>query len=108
VVGADHVARVDGRLDLAQVSIVVGAPDPRWLYGHLLPHSGELAVVGAGVDCAGAVDSLLAGLALRLGHPEEAAERARAGLALETRVGNKVWITRTSNLLRQLGEARAT
>ncbi len=48
------------------------------------------------------MDSLLAGLAWRLGHPAEAAERARTGLALETRVGSPVWISRTGDLLRRI------
>ncbi len=77
-------------------------PDPGWLHDQLARHAGELAVVGAGVDCGGAVDSLLAGLAWRLGRTGEAAERARAGLALETRVGSKIWISRTTDLLHQV------
>lgn len=87
----------------AQVAIAIGVPDPCWLHSQLEPHAGELAVVGAGVDCGGAVDSLLAGLAWRLGRPGEARERARAGLALETRVGSQIWINRTTDLLRQIG-----
>ena len=70
--------------------------------GLLAPHADELAVVGSGVDCGGAVDSLLAGLAWRLGQLDEAAERARAGLALETRVGSGIWITRTGKLIAQI------
>jgi hypothetical protein len=58
--------------------------------------------VGVGADCGGAVDSLLAGLAWRLGRPGEAADRARAGLALETRVGSPVWISRTKDLIARL------
>jgi hypothetical protein len=54
-------------------------------------------VVGAGVDCGGAVDSLLAGLAFRLGRLDEAREQAGAGLALETRVGSAISITRTES-----------
>jgi DNA-binding SARP family transcriptional activator len=87
----------------AQVAAAVGVPDPSWLYEQLLPHSGELAIAGAGVDCGGAVDSLLAGLALRLGRPAEAAERARSGLALEQRTGSPVWTRRTTEFMRQLG-----
>ncbi len=83
----------------AQVAIALGEPDPGWLHEQLARHAGELAVVGVGADCGGAVDSLLAGLAWRLGRPDEAAERARAGLALETRVGSEVWITRTEGLI---------
>jgi DNA-binding SARP family transcriptional activator len=83
----------------AQVAIALGEPDPGWLHEQLAPHAGELAVVGVGADCGGAVDSLLAGLAWRLGRPGEAAERARAGLALETRVGSGIWITRTKGLI---------
>ncbi len=86
----------------AQVAIAAGVPDPGWLYDELLPHSGELAIVGAGVDCGGAVDSLLAGLAVRLGRPDEAAQRARAGLALEQRTGSPVWTGRTTALMRQV------
>lgn len=83
----------------AQVSARVGEPDPSWLYDRLLPHSGELAVVGIGIDVGGAVDSLLAGLALQLGRPDEARERARAGLALERRAGSRQWLARTSALI---------
>jgi hypothetical protein len=45
------------------VAIELGIPDPEWLLGELASRAGELAVVGAGIDCGGAVDSLLAGLA---------------------------------------------
>jgi hypothetical protein len=65
------------------VATVLGVPDPGWLYDRLAPHAGELAIVGVGADCGGAVDSLLAGLAWRLGRADEAAARARAGLELE-------------------------
>lgn len=91
----------------AQVAIAIGVPDPGWLHGQLARHTGELAVVGAGVDCGGAVDSLLAGLAWRLGRTGEAAERARAGLALETRVGSKIWVRRTEDLLDRIGRGDA-
>ena len=90
----------------AQVAITLGAPDPWWLHKQLAPHAGELAVVGAGVDCGGAVDSLLAGLAWRLGQLDEAAERVRVGLALETRVGSRIWITRTTKLMAQIDRDR--
>ena len=83
----------------AQVAIALGVPDPGWLYDQLEPHAGELALVGVGADCGGAVDSLLAGLAWRLGRLDEAAARAQAGLALETRVGSTKWITRTNDLI---------
>jgi DNA-binding SARP family transcriptional activator len=83
----------------AQVATVLGVPDPGWLYDQLAPHAGELAIVGHVGDCGGAVDSLLAGLAWRLGRLDEAAERAQAGLALETRVGSRVWINRTQDLI---------
>ena len=86
----------------AQVAIAIGVPDPAWLYDRLARHAGELAVVGSGVDCGGAVDSLLAGLAWRLGRPGEAAERARAGLALEAKIGSRVWVDRTAGLLGQI------
>ena len=86
----------------AQVAIALGEPDPGWLHQQLAPHAGELAIVGVGADCGGAVDSLLAGLAWRLGHLGEAAERARAGLALETRVGSGIWITRTKGLIERI------
>jgi energy-coupling factor transporter ATP-binding protein EcfA2 len=79
----------------AQVAAILGVPDPAWLYDQLAPHVGEVAIVGMVTDGGGAVDSLLAGLAWRLGRPGEAAEHARAGLALETRVGSQVWISRT-------------
>jgi len=82
-------------------------PDPGWLYDQLEPHSGELAIVGIGLDCGGAVDSLLAGLAWRLGRLDIATERAQAGLALETRVGSAVWITRTKDLIDRIGAAGA-
>jgi hypothetical protein len=89
----------------AQVAIALGAPDPQWLYDQLAPHAGELAIVGVGLDCGGAIDSLLAGLAWHLGRPGEAAERAQAGLALETRVGSAIWIARTKELIDQINAA---
>jgi hypothetical protein len=89
----------------AQVAIALGTPDPGWLHDQLAPHAGELAVVGVGVDCGGAVDSLLAGLAWRLGRLGEAAERAQAGLALETRVGSGIWIARTKDLIERITAA---
>ena len=90
----------------AQVATAVGVPDPAWLYDRLAPHVGELAIAGEAGDCGGAVDSLLAGLAWRLGRPGEATERARAGLALETRVGSQVWINRTTDLINRIGTAQ--
>ncbi|HUL25340.1 MAG TPA: BTAD domain-containing putative transcriptional regulator [Streptosporangiaceae bacterium] len=86
----------------SQVAIALGLPDPAWLYDRLAPHAGEIAVVGVGVDCGGAVDSLLAGLAWRLGRLDEATERAKAGLALEARVGSGIWISRTNDLIHQM------
>jgi DNA-binding SARP family transcriptional activator/energy-coupling factor transporter ATP-binding protein EcfA2 len=86
----------------AQVAIELGVPDPGWLYDQLLPRAGQLAIVGTGVDCGGAVDSLLAGLAWRLGRLDAAAEYAQAGLALDQRVGSPMWITRSSKLLAQI------
>jgi DNA-binding SARP family transcriptional activator/DNA-binding CsgD family transcriptional regulator len=91
----------------AQVAAILGVPDPGWLYDQLAPHAGELAIVGMVTDGGGAVDSLLAGLAWRLGRLDEAAERARAGLALESRVGSQVWINRTEDLINQIAAARA-
>ena len=91
----------------AQAATALGMPDPGWLYDQLVPHAGELAIVGIGVDCGGAVESLLAGLTWRLGRLDEAAERARAGLALETRVGSRIWITRTKDLIDRISEAEA-
>jgi DNA-binding CsgD family transcriptional regulator len=85
----------------------VGTPDPAWLYGQLARHAGELAIVGVAGDCGGAVDSLLAGLALRLGRLDEAAEHAQAGLALDTRVGSEIWINRTKDLINRIAAARA-
>jgi hypothetical protein len=89
----------------AQVAIALGIPDPGWLYDRLEPHAGELAIVGVGADCGGAVESLLAGLAWRLGRLDEAAERAQAGLALEARVGSAIWITRTKDLIDRIAAA---
>ena len=91
----------------AQVAVILGVPDPGWLYDQLAPHAGELAIVGMVTDGGGAVDSLLAGLALRLGRLDEAAERARAGLELETRVGSQIWINRTTDLISQIAAAHA-
>jgi DNA-binding SARP family transcriptional activator len=90
----------------AQVAAILGGPDPGWLYDQLAPHSGELAIVGMVTDGGGAVDSLLAGLALHLGRLAEAAEHARAGLALETRVGSQIWINRTTDLINRIGAAQ--
>jgi hypothetical protein len=84
----------------AQVAIILGSPDPNWLYDRLVPHSWELALVGSGEpDCGGAVDSPLAGLALQLGRTEEAMERAHSGLALERHAGARLWLPRTSALI---------
>jgi hypothetical protein len=83
----------------AQVAYLVGQPDPSCIYEQLLPYSGELALVGNGVDVGGAVDSLLAGLALRLGRREEALQRGQAGLALERRAEARRWFDRTTALI---------
>jgi DNA-binding CsgD family transcriptional regulator len=91
----------------AQVSAILGVPDPGWLYDQLAPHAGEVAIVGMVTDGGGAVDSLLAGLALRLGRLDEAAEHAQAGLALDTRVGSQTWIDRTKDLIDRIAAARA-
>lgn len=61
-----------------------------------------------GVDCGGAVDSLLAGRAWRLGRFDEAAERAHAGLALEVRVDCAIWIARTKDLIEKITAAPGT
>jgi hypothetical protein len=82
----------------AQVAIELGIPDPGWLYSQLIARTGQLAIVGAGVDCGGAVDSLLAGLAWRLGQFGPAAEHSRAGLALDTRIGSRIWVARSEEL----------
>jgi DNA-binding SARP family transcriptional activator len=92
----------------AQVATLIGVPDPGWLYDRLALHAGELAIVGVGLDCGGAVDSLLAGLAWRLGRPGEAAERAQAGLALEIRVGSERWIRRTRDLIDQISATQGS
>ena len=76
------------------------------MYDQLAPHAGELAIVGMVTDGGGAVDSLLAGLALRLGRLGEAAEHARVGLALETRVGSQIWIDRTTDLISRIAAVR--
>ena len=91
----------------AQVAAIVGVPDPAWLYDQLARHTGELALAGVAGDCGGGVDSLLAGLALRLGRIDEAAEYAQAGLALDTRVGSDIWINRTKDLINRIDAARA-
>ncbi len=83
----------------AQVAYLVGEPDPSWLYDRLLPHSGELALIGIGLDAGGAVDSLLAGLALRMGRSKEALRLAQAGLSLERRAEARHWIERTKTLI---------
>jgi DNA-binding SARP family transcriptional activator/DNA-binding CsgD family transcriptional regulator/tetratricopeptide (TPR) repeat protein len=90
----------------AQVAAIVGVPDPGWLYDQLAPHAGEVAIVGMVTEGGGSVDSLLAGLALQLGRLDEAAEHARAGLALETRVGSQIWINRTTDLISRIDVAR--
>jgi len=54
------------------------------------------------------VDSLLAGLAWRLGRPNEATERAQTGLALETRVGSQIWINRTKDLISRIGTTQSS
>ena len=89
----------------AQVATILGVPDPDWLYDQLTPHAGELAIVGMVTDSGGAVDSLLAGLALQLGYLDEAAEHARAGLALDVQVGSPIWINRSTELISRIGAA---
>jgi DNA-binding SARP family transcriptional activator/DNA-binding CsgD family transcriptional regulator len=91
----------------AQVAASLGVPDPAWLYDQLAPHAGEVAIAGHVGDCGGAVDSLLAGLALRLGRLDQAAEHAQAGLALDSRVGSRIWINRTKDLINRIDAARA-
>jgi hypothetical protein len=98
-------ARPQAIIFWAQVAATLGLPDPGWLYDQLAPHTGELAIVGVAGDCGGAVDSLLAGLAWRLGRPDEAAALAQAGLALETRVGSQIWINRTKDLIGRITAA---
>jgi DNA-binding SARP family transcriptional activator len=92
----------------AQVASALGIPDPAWLYDQLAPHAGELAIVGVAGDSGGATDSLLAGLAWRLGRLDEASERAQAGLELETRVGSQIWINRTKDLINRIGTAQTS
>jgi DNA-binding SARP family transcriptional activator len=86
----------------AQVAVLTGEPDPQWCYEQLLPRAGELALVSGAAQCGGAVDSILAGLALRLGRRQEALERALAGLALEQQAGPRHWAVRTSKLIDSL------
>jgi hypothetical protein len=83
----------------AQVAYLVGEPDPSGVYEQMAPYSGELALVGNGVDVGGAVDSLLAALALRMGRRDEALQRAQAGLALERRAEARRWFDRTTALI---------
>ena len=83
----------------AQVAALIGTPDPEPLYEALAPHSGELALVGVGADCGGAVDSILAGLLLRQGSPADALEKARAGQTLERRAQAQHWFERTAALV---------
>jgi len=90
----------------AQVATILGIPDPGWLYDQLALHAGEVAIVGMVTDGGGAVDSLLAGLALHLGRLDEAAEHAQAGLALDTRVGSRIWINRTTDLISRIAAVR--
>jgi DNA-binding SARP family transcriptional activator len=89
----------------AQVAATLGLPDVQWMYDQLVPHTGELATVGVAGNCGGAVDSVLAGLAWRLGRHDEAAALAQAGLALETRVGPQIWINRTKDLIGRIAAA---
>lgn len=95
-------SRIQALAYWAQVAILTGQPDLEWLYSRLAPHAGELAIVGVGVDCGGAVDSLLAGVAWRRGDLERALQHAETGLALERRVGSSIWIRRTTQLLDQI------
>jgi hypothetical protein len=86
----------------AQVSVLTGEPDPQWCYEQLLPRAGELALVSGAAECGGAINSILAGLALRLGWRREALERALAGLTLERQAGALHWQVRTSKLIDSL------
>jgi DNA-binding SARP family transcriptional activator len=88
----------------SQVAFHVGVPDVAWLRDRLAPHGGELAIVGGGADCGGAVDSLRAGLAWRLGDHAEATRLAEAGLALDARVGSPGWVKRSTDLLARVRE----
>jgi hypothetical protein len=92
----------------AQVAYLVGEPDPSWLYEQLLPHSTQLAMISIGVDCGGAADSLLAGLALRLGRRDEAYDRARAGLLLERQADARHWLNRSKALVEAARSRRST
>jgi len=56
-------------------------------------------------DCGGAVDSLLAALALRLGRLDEAGQHAQAGLTLDTRVGAEIWINRSKDPINRIDVA---
>jgi tetratricopeptide (TPR) repeat protein len=89
----------------AQVAAEIGEPDPQWLYDQLLPLAGELALAGIGADAGGAVESLLAGLASRLGRDQDAVTHARRGLALERHAGARVWVERTMRLLAKLEQS---
>jgi hypothetical protein len=91
----------------AQVAYLVGEPDPLWLYEQLLPHSSEMTMISIGVDCGGAADSLLAGLALRLGRPDEAYDRAQAGLLLERRAEARHWFERSTALVEAARSSRS-
>jgi len=86
----------------AEVSTLIGVPDPQWVHDAIEPYSGQLAVVGTALDCGGAVDSLLAGLNARLGRSDAALRYARDGLRMERRAGLRAWIPRTTQLVMTL------
>ncbi len=79
-------------------------PDPGWLHSHLISRAGQLAVAGAGAGRGGAAGSLPNGLAWRLSRLDEAAERAWAGLALDT-PSRLHPISRTKDLIDRNGAA---
>ncbi|MFF4778824.1 BTAD domain-containing putative transcriptional regulator [Microtetraspora fusca] len=81
------------------VSALIGVPDPGLLYARLLPHAGELAIAGVGLDCGGSVNGLLAGLAAAMGDKETARDHARRAVETEDRLGLVAWSPRSRSYL---------
>ncbi len=68
-------------------AVAGSAAQRRWAYGRLRPHAGSHAVVGGCAAYQGAVDHLLARLAVSLGDTEAGAGHLRAALAQYERLG---------------------
>jgi hypothetical protein len=79
----------------AELSSAAGLPCRRELYDDLLPFAGRVATMEGTWACLGSVSHYLALLAESLGMTVEAASHARAGLAMNERIGAVPWVARS-------------